>query len=148
MAQAIERVDENALLDFFFAPAPGKPKPKGKVTPKKPKLDIPQKPKAFRINPRKGGFTVAPADPIDATKLPIDASVTVAYDLLDGNPFKKYNPIDFDLNDLQTSVKGVTITQKKNNQLRFEITDLDFRIEVTGFDDRRDLLVKGAAEEI
>src|SRR6185295_5295666 len=115
------------------------PKPKGKVSAKKPKIEIKSKPKVFRIAAKKGGFSIVPAGPIDATRLPIEASLSVAYDLLAGNPFKKYSPIDFDIADMQMSVKGVVVIRRKHNELKFEIADSDFRLELTGFDDRRDI---------
>ena len=65
---------------------------------------------------------------------------------MSGNPFKKYNPFDFDFNRKgEISVRATSpqarMIERKPNILEFEINDPDFRIEVTGFDPNRDLKV-------
>lgn len=76
--------------------------------------------------------------------MPKIATVEVAYDVRQGNPFKKYQPFDFELNKPPIAVKGKGIRASaiKSNALQVEIKHLEFCLSVTGFDPRRDLKIK------
>jgi hypothetical protein len=65
----------------------------------------------------------------------------VAYDLLRGNPFNKWNAADFDLEDMVTDMKHVDNLTFLNNSINFESNNKDFYIKVQGFDTRRDVKV-------
>ncbi len=148
-AQSADSVDEDALTDYFSITAPlenkeksGKPK-----TPPNPFPDIPPpKPKPFRISAIQSGFSVSPADPIPPEELPRRVNLQVAYDLLRGNPFKKYSSIDFELGDepIQVEATGISILGVSENTLSFEILEPAFHLKVDGFDPKRYTLVKAS----
>jgi hypothetical protein len=148
LALVLEDVHEDLLRDFFSAPGSSKTKPKGPRTPPPPTIDIPVKPRAIRIASRKGGFSIKPASEIPLDKIPLEASVEVAYDVVAGNPFTRYDPIDFVLDSMTVKAKGATITQAKENRLAFEINGPEFDIEVSGFDEHRDLVVRAQTGDI
>ncbi len=144
--------DEKLLKDLFYIDIPPEPeqpgskdepidKPGGDET-DKPKPDIPPGDKFFRLHRTKGGFILTKHP--DAKTLPKIATVEVAYDVRQGNPFKKYQPFDFELNKPPISIKGkgVKASILKLNALQIVIDQPEFRLTVTGFDPRRDLKIK------
>ena len=80
----------------------------------------------------------------DAKAIPRMITLEVAYDVRQGNPFKRYQPFDFELNrsPIKITGKGVEVSILKSNTLRVSIKEVDFRISVTGFDPHRDLKIK------
>jgi hypothetical protein len=99
-----------------------------------------------RIASIKDGFAVLPGSDADAGLFPVRCRVRAAYDIMSGNPFKKYNQFDFDFNrqgeiSIRATSPQARIVDRKPNTLEFEINDPDFRIEVTGFDPNRDLKI-------
>jgi hypothetical protein len=113
-----------------------------------PSANPPQpNPPLFRIDGKDNGIRITLAD--KDTKLPLNAKVEVAYDTSTGNPFKQYNPNDFDLTGNQISIKteGCKVLRTEKNTIRVKVTDADFKLTVSGFDIRRDLLVDGKKEE-
>lgn len=143
IVQAIEEEDERALLDFFWAPGHGPRKPK--ETPPGPK-DLPKpKPQPIRIDVSRGGFSVVPTKHLPSGGLPLRCTVEVAYDLLTGNPFRRYDPLDFDFqqpNGLNISADKVTVVSAARNTIEFEINAPDFGLSIDGFDPNRDLVVR------
>jgi hypothetical protein len=144
--------DENLLKDFFYidispeseqtgSKEESKDKP-GEDQTDKPKPNIPPGEKFFRLQRTKGGFILTKHP--DAKTLPKIATVEVAYDVRQGNPFKKYQPFDFELNKPPISIKGkgVKASVIKSNALQIVIEQPEFRLSVTGFDPRRDLKIK------
>lgn len=101
----------------------------------------PPRPKPFRIEEITGGFSVV-RDNVVSTPLPGAIEVIVAYDTSRGNPFKKYDPADFKLQKLKRSVRDVHEVECDNNILVFRPSSDNFRIEITGLDVNRDLVVK------
>jgi hypothetical protein len=93
----------------------------------------------IRIEPIRGGFSVAIPEKYPSSRIEIIA----AYDISHGNPFAKWVPADFKFEALNVLVEGGSVVLKNGNQLTIEIIDPDeFSLRVTGFDVNRDLVVK------
>ena len=147
--------DPAITIDFFSMPAqpedvdssPGNrpvPRPQPGGDPPPPPVIPPARRRRFQIAKLRGGFGIRPGDP--EAPLPSQIRVRVAYDIRRGNPLRKYNAADFDLNQppvrYKDELKGIEITSVEKNELVFEVKDRDFGIVVTGFDPERDLYVK------
>lgn len=150
LAQVEEQREPDALIDFFSIKdlqSSKKPVPK-KVAVKPPIPNLPTAPKAYRIAAKRGGFAIKPAGGLSQEALPVLLKVRVAYDLLSGNPMKRFDPLDFRLDTppIQIDHKGVAWTSPAPNSLEVQINDLDFSVEVSGFDPNRDLLVDARKE--
>lgn len=143
--------DTTLLKDFFSLPAPPDPdaaktrqkrkkKPKGPVTPDPEPLPEPRK-KRYRLEKVAGGFRVCTGDP-DAD-VPALIEIRTAYDVRRGNALKKYDPADFDLSDKDFTItgRGVEVAEKGENRMVVKVLDRDFLLSVTGFDEKRDVLV-------
>lgn len=149
LVQAVEEEDEKALVNFFWADLPEAPGPasdKG-TTPPTPDLTIVRKPKLLRLETIEDGFSVRGGPDADLDSFPIQCRIKVAYDIATGNPFRKYDPLDFDFTSkdsphIAVTKKSVTLLQRKPNELVFEISDPKCQINVTGFDPNRDLQIK------
>jgi hypothetical protein len=146
-------IDRELLSDIFFNEIPVEQEDKAKKIQKpaeenegeeseddfvfpesKPRLIILSRIKsgiAIRKNPR-------------TQDLPVSVRAEFAYNVRKGNPFKKYLPADFALekDPLIVESKNVRIMTKANNILEFEIENSEFSIEISGFDENRDLVVK------
>lgn len=150
LLQAIEEEDRRALLDFFWSPGPGntpKKNERKKFNPP-PKPPEPPVPPIIRITDCAGGLAVHPGRAIKPEELPVKAVIQLAYDVSQGNPFKLYSEADFDLGDeeaIQIEVKAGVTVEAARNELRCTITDPDFEIKITGFDEKRDLIVRADA---
>jgi hypothetical protein len=166
LANARRETDTLVWADLF--PIPGdsdradaasrkdrrKKKGKGGTNPPPPPPP-PAKPKAYRISQIEGGFAVV-RDNQDRTALPEEILVMVGYDRSRGNPIKSHSNDDFDIRDLGRHETNLEIIDypannsdsevKSNNRIRFKPLDDCFRLEVTGFDSRRDLVVIGRAK--
>jgi len=69
--------------------------------------------------------------------------VLVAYDVLRGNPFQRYSPLDFCMGrSIKVQPRGARVLSCHDNRLELEIEDSRFDVAVTGFDENRDLRVK------
>ncbi len=90
-----------------------------------------------------GGFSVVPTGAGLSSGSSLD--IQVAYDIRRGNPLRKYDAADFDLSKRPieiSSAAGLNITERDENKLSVIIEESEFRLEVTGFDQRRDVYVK------
>jgi hypothetical protein len=144
--------DEKLLKDFFYIDIPPDseyPGSKNEPTDKpgegetdKPKPDFTGVNKSFRLQRTEGGFLLSrhPA----AKAIPRITTVEVAYDVRQGNPFKKHQSLDFELDKPPISIKGkgIRVSVIKPNALQIVIDQLDFRLSITGFDPHRDLKIK------
>lgn len=147
IVQAIEEEDERALLQFFWAPGLG-PR-KRKETPPGPENIPKPKPQPVRIDFTRGGFAILPTKHLAGRALPLECSVEAAYDLLSGNPFRRYDPLDFDFQrkgDVNITVDNVTVKSASRNRIDFTIDAPNFRLDVTGFDPNRDVVVRVSSE--
>jgi hypothetical protein len=147
LSEARTERDYDVWADMFPSPVPqgdrdagghrrrGTRRSPGPIEPPKPR------PKPFRIDQIAGGFTVA-RDNADRTPRPGELEVLVAYDTSRGNPIRRYDPADFRLATMQRVARNVEVIGCEKNRLLFRPLADDFRIEVSGFDGHRDLVVK------
>jgi hypothetical protein len=69
--------------------------------------------------------------------------VLAAYDVLRGNPFARYSPLDFRMDkSITVQPRGARILLRESNRLVLELESSDFDVLVTRFDEKRDLRVK------
>jgi len=64
--------------------------------------------------------------------------------MIGANPFKRHSPFDFDLTKtsaIKIETSAANCTAAKSNILTVTTENKDFRISVSGFDDRRDIVV-------
>lgn len=96
----------------------------------------------FQVQRTKDGFRLSKHP--DAKRLPKLVTIEMAYDVRQGNPFKKYQTFDFELNKFPIVVggKGLKASVLKPNALQLELEEPGFRLMVTGFDPNRDLKIK------
>lgn len=134
------------LKEIFFIPAervPEEEEDDAKKT-KKPEIVIKErKPPMFAVEKIEGGFVVALNPERDDIAFPIRSRITVAYDVRKGNPFKRYEPHDFDLSSGSISMNstGCTILNRHRNIIEIELMANNFNLKVTGFDVNRDIIV-------
>jgi len=96
----------------------------------------------LQLYPIKNGFKLVKKS--SAKLLPRIITVQMAYEVRGGNPFKKYTPLDFDVNrpPISVTVEGALRMVCQNNLLQIEVKRPDFVLTVTGFDPHRDLRIK------
>jgi len=96
----------------------------------------------INLSPLKGGFRLAKRS--QAETVPELITIWVAYDVRSGNPFKKYTPLDFELDKAPVAIeaRGLEITACQRNVIQIRVKSLDFQLVVTGFGTHRDLRIK------
>jgi hypothetical protein len=166
MSQGDEDKDESILSDIFYLDQPEndeevpdtrkneeapKPGPDVEPTPEPPE----PKPRYYRLAKAEGGFILrGPSEPMDKDR---SYFVTVAYDLAGASKaraMKKYHKNDFDL----SKSKGVDAPQALNispenmsiggNTIEFTPDSHAFKLEVSGFDQHRDIIVDVKTQEV
>jgi hypothetical protein len=67
----------------------------------------------------------------------------MAYDVRKGNPYKRWDPADFDLtkDGNQISHSGGEMLQVSGNKLEIVATSPEWKLQLGGFDPERDLIV-------
>jgi hypothetical protein len=145
IAQPLDREEADALIGIFHVPdkaAADRPKPQRPEVRHHKVPQIKRSPAQFRIDPRKGGFAVrSTAD----TSLPLELRLRLAYDVVAGDPLKRYDPLDFDLvrtSEIQIESKGAVPHIIGPNELRIEVHATEFALVATGFDLRRDVFIR------
>lgn len=95
----------------------------------------------FQLQKTAGGFRLRRAP---AATLPRRVVVTMAYETRRGNPFKQYQPPDFELDKhpIRIETDKGRIRMRRLNRLALEIEAPDFSLAVTGFDVNRDIRVR------
>ena len=70
--------------------------------------------------------------------------VRCAYDVLSGNPYKRYSEYDFSLyrHPIQITKVNADCWQTTDNEMDVVAKNADFKVEVSGFDANRDLIVE------
>lgn len=109
---------------------------------KKPKLDLPRgKKQMIRVKKIPGGIQIFPYE-LEQGNLP-EIELELAYDTTRGNPLKKYQQLDFQLNQhpIKTIQKNCEFSFLKPNSVLFKPKNPDFEVTITGFDERRDLFI-------
>jgi hypothetical protein len=152
VAQSVEEEVEDALLDFFWSPAGGSTtsrKPKRTGPAKVPKL--PRRPAPMRVEQADSGFKIIPGDGAAEANFPILCTAEMAYDVATGNPFKRWEPFDFELGKskgIPVSGKNVRPVSMSGNVLKVLVEQPDFLVHVEGFDPARDVIVKINTTEV
>lgn len=149
LMQAIEEENEKALLNFFWTPGEGIG-PKEKVQNEIKKTPPPIPPPSpehppIRISECVGGVSILPGRVLSPEELPLNIVVELAYDVSQGNPFRLYSAADFDLGDeeeINIEIDGGVNVEAAQNTLRCSIKEPSFSVHLTGFDDKRDLIVR------
>lgn len=103
----------------------------------------PPRPQPFRIQRLSDGFALVP-DNQDEVECPSSLEVQVAYDTRRGNPLNRYHPADFELEQAPMTVafSGLNPREWAGNRIVADVTEPEFRLEVTGFDPNRDLYIR------
>jgi len=132
-------LDKEFLDDIFYKTTPID-EGKGTVT-KKPEIPETLVKRKFSIRPKKGGFSVILIN--KEVELPIKIQLMAAYDTKESNPFKAYHIFDFNFEDgaIEKEISGGLVCLASKNVLNILVQDHDFKIEVTGFDEKRDVIV-------
>ena len=134
--------DKELLADLFSVELPtgglGPPGGNGKQRVPRP----PSRPGPFRVTRTSSGFSVKPNP--DSDDEPESVRIQVAYATRRGSPFAAYSPLDFDLAspDILIDADGVQIRVREENRVECTIQREDFRIDVDGFDENRDLRIQ------
>lgn len=146
--------DPNLLLDIFFLPTDEgatepakKPKDKDKepVTVVDPPPALPPPPpKRFELEQVKGGFLLKPGK-ATLESFPVRIRIEAGYAVRRGNAIKRWASDDFAFIRAplrQDQANGVVVSRADGNSLELEIRKPDFQFGVSGFDTRRDLVVR------
>ena len=101
--------------------------------------EIEPRPRPFRIDASANNVRVLPngSRAPKQDELPIHCVLEMAYEGLDQDPFKEYDPFDFDLSDIATheiESNGVLITGRSGNKVEFDVIEPEFKLQVSGFD--------------
>jgi hypothetical protein len=67
--------------------------------------------------------------------------------MIGANPFKRHSPFDFDLskNEIDIEATDASYESLKPNILRVTAESQNFKLEFSGFDERRDIVVDARA---
>ncbi len=151
-----EQPDKDLLREIFSIPKkPESNDPKEKSKRRKrnkgevinPEPAVEPKKRRFTLSKVAGGFTVTRGQPDALTPAALD--ISVAYDRRRGNPLKKYITADFRINESPIKIEcvGAKPAERQKNRLVVNITQPDFSVTVSGFDENRDLFVDVKAKE-
>lgn len=132
------------LKDYFSLTAPDAGREKGtgpSSGSEARKPEIVASPSEVRIQPSPGGFVLSGDG---TTFTPTRYRVEAAYRVRHGDPFRKYHPFDFVIgeNGVEAQHRAGEILTVNGNTLEFAPKAADFRLHLTGFDPRRDLVVR------
>ncbi len=144
VAEHAEKEDTEALLDFFSIldkaqAAKGKKKKTPKIV-----IDIPKREKSISIVSRVGGFDVVPGPGAAKWTFPKTLRVRMAYDMIGANPFNRHSRFDFDLesgDEIAIEATNASFEAVKPNILKVVAESAEFSLQVSGFDERRDVIV-------
>ena len=165
-----EDTEDSDALSYFFSIKELQKRRKGKKRKKSttegegeegsPDPPPPPTPVGFVIAKNPDGFTLVSTTDAETWEFPREVRITMAYDMVGGNPLNYYSPYDFDLYDpASTTVEsnGGEINenhpvQKQNakekeskyesNEMVFTVHEHNFRLSVKLLDLNRDLFVQ------
>jgi hypothetical protein len=150
LSESVRGRDFVSLADFFPVPAdgPAPVEPAARAAEDAEEeavlaVEVARAGGPYRVERLDGGFRVSASRPGDAGGL----EVTVAYDRTRGNPLRRWDPRDFDLAQLPRRLDGLELVRCEGNALLVRHGAERFRLEVTGFDRNRDLLVRVSPRE-
>lgn len=108
-------------------------------TPDGPDDEIISNPPLINISKIDGGIKVTHGGRKELERV----IMNFAYDLRRGNPFKRYDPIDFDLSKTPMSLTqiGLSIESNQENIIIYNPKDKEYSLEVIGFDKNRDIKI-------
>ncbi len=133
--------DETILSDIFFSV--DYKEGKGKKT-KKPELELSKTHPDFLINPISNGGVNIKLRKKEKVQLPKTIEISFAYDVIRGNPFKKWTEFDFKFPG-HFKFRGKGIKNNKftpfDNKIKTTIINSKFEIQIKGFDPNRDVVV-------
>ncbi len=148
---AEKKGDPTLLMDLFFLPndelpTPSRgPKPPPGPTPPPPVVVDPPPPKKFDLRRADGGFLLVPGK-VPLTRFPLRVRIEAGYAVRRGDAIKRWAPDDFMFTRaplrLEPKANGVVVTREDGKVIELEIRKPDFVFGVTGFDKRRDLVVR------
>jgi len=100
-------------------------------------------PEVFNVSMIQKGFSVTLNPQKTNIQLPFNATIKLAYDIRRGNPFAQYEKFDFDVGSgsMNITCQDCNILSRDKNEIKIKVTGQNFRIEVTGFDPTRDIVV-------
>ncbi|HUP44077.1 MAG TPA: hypothetical protein VM779_01050 [Thermoanaerobaculia bacterium] len=101
---------------------------------------------SLRILRIHGGFTI---QGLDTNGNAERFTAQVAYRTRSGDPFRKYSPLDFSIGRGRVAVRAdkADVLIARENRVDFAPRDPAFELTVTGFDTRRDLVVRVSRNE-
>ena len=152
LGQAVEEEAEDALVDFFWMPGDeGQRRKRGKKKPSTSGVPpIPRNPRPIRVSPCEGGFRVMPTKDAKSEHFPMRCRATLAYDIPNGNPFKRWQKFDFELGQkkgIPVQGKHVVLEAAADNMFELILESKDFALRIVGFDPERDVIVKLSTAE-
>ena len=138
-----KETDYSIGADWFAEPDNERKKKKGTktTTPKPP----PPPPPVVVFSKVKGGVTATLNNANPAAASVVSVRLVMAYDRRRGNPFKRWNPADFQTTDLECTTTSATLVAalSEKNILTFQVGDAqDFSVTIRGFDPNRDVIVR------
>jgi hypothetical protein len=147
LTQVSEEEDRAALSDIFFTPRKHDRQQESRETvPREapPGLEDAVALPKFALWPVKGGFSLKGGPGLKPEDLPLSLTALTAYEIRSGNPFKKYNPCDYRLEEPPIHIvhSGLTDLRPSGQRVDFIATAVDFHLEVSGFDVHRDLKLR------
>lgn len=158
LCEGAKQEDRALLVDLFSLPAlpeeesvktkTEKDQPTSGTRPEVPPLPpLPPRSRPFAVYRIAGGFVVKKGD--YSPNLPWYLGIEVAYHVRRGNPLRKYNPADFEVSKPPIAVEAVDaiVLTAASNHLLIQVENNDFKLAVTGFDQRRDLRVHVSVKE-
>jgi len=106
---------------------------------------IPRSPPGFRVGRIEGGFRIR--NNPDAQTHSTELLAVVAYDVRRGSPFKRYREYDFNLatDPISVTTEGCEVAFVDGNKMTIQVSAVPYMVQVTGFDPRRDLVVRVTA---
>ena len=151
-----QQPDKDLLREIFSIPKkPESAEPKEKSKPRKrnkgevvkPDPKVETKKRRYTLSKVASGFTITKGPPGSA--IPAELEIAVAYDRRRGSALGKYFSADFKMSEapITVEVTGASVAEKQLNRLVVKVTQPDFTVTVTGFDENRDLFVDVDAKE-
>lgn len=145
-----EGEDKDFLKEIFFVEGQGELEDRGQEQGDSEdhsggREDIPEIPsgkKEFNVKNLKNGLKIENHE--GKINSGDNIKIRIAYDVRKGNPFSRYQPFDFrleDSNSIAKLIKGAKEINCSGNELELEITDPGFSIILRGFDENRDVVI-------
>ncbi len=142
IAEKVERNDPLALLEFFSIPKSEHAGARSPIAGGPEELPSPA-PKLFRIDKRLGGFAILPDRGAAPDQFPMKLHVRCAYDVLSGNPYKRYSVHDFSLyRTVEITKENADCWPTTDNEMDVVMRGPESRVDVCGFDRHRDLIIE------